>query len=102
MEKLSLSCTRQISSSTVGWRKNGLPNRKVLTKPIAVSAGTFDVVAERGRDSREYVKCASFSFVADSELNMFRLNRLIFEGPSVPFADVPYVATSNVWFWFFE
>ena len=60
-EKLSLSCVRQISSSTFGCRKNGLPNRKLGANPMPVSAARFDWLAVRGRVSREYVKWSSFS-----------------------------------------
>jgi hypothetical protein len=72
-----------------GPRKNGLPKRKVVAKPIAVSAGTFEGIAERGRSSREYVTWNSLSFVADSVLKRLTLPTLIFDGPSMPFADVP-------------
>ena len=48
IDKLSLNWNRFISSSTLGPRKNGLPNRNVVPKPIAVSAGMFDGTADRG------------------------------------------------------
>jgi hypothetical protein len=51
-ETLSRTCVRQNSSSTLGWMKKGAPKRKVVAKPIAVSAGTFEGTAERGRVSR--------------------------------------------------
>ena len=78
-----------MSSSIVGSRKNGLPNRKVVAKPIAVSAGTFEVTAERGRSSRVYEKCASFSIVGESVEKRLTLKLLIFDGPSMPFAELP-------------
>ena len=37
----------------LGARKNGFPKRNVVLKPIAVSAGTDDGLADRGRSSRE-------------------------------------------------
>ena len=99
IETLSLNCVRQISSSTFGCRKKGLPKRNVGTKPIPVSAARFEGTAVRGRFSREYVKCASLSIRDDSVVNQFRLAMLIRAGsPSMPFAEVPYVATSNVSF----
>src|SRR5262245_43593746 len=54
-EMLFLIWKRLTSSSISGARKNGLPNRNVVPKPIAVSAGTDEEIAERGRLSREYV-----------------------------------------------
>src|SRR4029453_3766011 len=88
-EKLSFSWNRFISSSTLGARKNGLPNRNVVVNPIAVSAGTVDGVADRGRSSREYVKWNSFKRFAVSVLNRLTLKTLIRDGPSVPFAELP-------------
>ncbi len=41
IDRLSLICVRQISSSTFGCRKNGLPNRNVGPKPMPVSAARF-------------------------------------------------------------
>ena len=38
IDTLSLNCVRQISSSTFGCRKNGLPKRNVGPKPMPVSA----------------------------------------------------------------
>jgi hypothetical protein len=49
---VSRNCVRQKVSSTFGCMKKGAPKRKVLAKPIAVSAGTFDWTAERGLSSR--------------------------------------------------
>src|SRR4029453_16582201 len=54
-DTLFLTWNRFTSSSMFGPRKNGLPNRKDGAKPIAVSAGTDEDTAERGRLSREYV-----------------------------------------------
>src|SRR5437867_1209072 len=102
IERLSFTCTRFTSSSMFGARKNGLPNRNVVAKPMAVSAGTVEGTAERGRLSREYVAWNSFSLLALTVLNRFKLRTLILEGPSMPFAEVPYVATSKVWLVFFE
>src|SRR5262249_44700735 len=102
IEKLSLIWKRLISSSMFGPRKNGLPKRKVVANPIAVSAGTFESIADRGRFSREYVMWNSLSFSEDRVLKRLRLRTLILDGPSIPFADVPYVATSKVWLVFFE
>src|SRR5262245_28878908 len=97
IETLSRNCVRQISSSTPGCRKKGLPNLNDGPKPMPVSAGRFDAFAVRGRVSREYVKCASFTILDDRVVNQFRLPTLIKAGsPSVPFAEVPNVATSNV------
>ena len=53
IEKLSLTWKRLTSSSTLGARKNGLPNRNDGANPMPVSAGIVDGVAERGRFSRE-------------------------------------------------
>src|SRR5438876_4723460 len=61
----------------VGSRKNGLPNLKLVAKPMAVSAGTFDGIAFRGRSSRVYEKCASFTLVDESELKRLTLKLLI-------------------------
>ncbi|PYQ93417.1 MAG: hypothetical protein DMF96_29935 [Acidobacteria bacterium] len=102
IEKLSFTWKRLTSSSTFGARKNGLPKRNVVVKPMAVSAGTDDGTADRGRLSREYVRWNSFSLLAVIVLNRLTFNTLIFDGPSVPLAEFPYVATSNVWFVFFE
>src|SRR5262245_13023171 len=102
MEKLSFTWMRCTSSSMVGARKKGLPNRNVVAKPIAVSAGTDDGTADRGRSSREYVTWNSLSLFAVTVVNRFRFATLIFDGPSTPLAEFPYVATSNVWFVFFE
>src|ERR1043166_9420893 len=96
IEKLSFTSVRHSSSSIVGFRKKGLPNLNVVANPIAVSAGTFESIAARGRNSRVYEKCASFTFVGDTVLKRFMLRLLIFDGPSMPFAETPYVATSNV------
>ncbi len=85
-----------------GARKKGLPKRNVVAKPMAVSAGTDDGVADRGRSSREYVTWNSFSLFEVTVLNRFTFRTLIFDGPSMPLAEFPYVATSNVWFVFFE
>ncbi len=89
MEKLSLIWNRFTSSSTVGARKNGFPNRNVVPNPIAVSAGIEDGVAERGRSSREYVRWSSFSLFAVTVVNRFAFRMLIFDGPSMPFAELP-------------
>ncbi len=43
-----MSCVRQISSSTAGWMKYGLPNRNDGPKPIPVSAARLDA-ARRAR-----------------------------------------------------
>ena len=53
--KLSFTWKRFTSSSTLGARKNGLPNRNDGANPMPVSAGIVDGVAERGRDSRDSV-----------------------------------------------
>ena len=53
IEKLSFTWNRFTVSSTFGAMKNGLPKRNVVANPIAVSAGTVDAVADRGRSSRE-------------------------------------------------
>ncbi len=46
--------------------------------------------AVRGRVSREYVKCASFSRVDDSVVNQLTLPTLMRAGsPSIPFAELP-------------
>ncbi len=76
-EMLSFICARQISSSTFGCRKNGLPKRNVGTKPIPVSAASFEGAAVRGRVSREYVKCASLSVREDRVVNQFRFATLM-------------------------
>jgi len=75
IEKLSFKCVRHSNSSTVGLRKNGCPNRNVVANPIAVSAGTFEVIAERGRNSRVYEKCASFNNVGE----IVEIDELVFE-----------------------
>ena len=86
----------------MGSRKKGWPTRKLGTKPIAVS-GTLEALAvPRGRFSREYVKWASFSMVLESVLNQLVFTAWIRDGPSVPFAVVPYVGTSNVWLAFLD
>ena len=54
-----------------------------------VFTGMFDGVVARGRSSREYVKCASFKTVGEIVVKRPVLNTFIFEGPSVPFAEVP-------------
>src|SRR6185295_18640779 len=82
--------------------KNGLPNRNDGANPMPVSAGIADGVADLGRFSRENVRWSSLSLVGVSVLNRFAFSTLIFEGPSIPFAELPYVATSNVWLVFFE
>src|SRR6267378_2646043 len=102
IEKLSFRSVRQRSSSIVGFRKKGLPNLKVVPNPIAVSAGTLEVTALRGRNSRVYEKWPSFNLVGEMVLKRFTLKLFIFEGPSIPLAEFPYVATSNVWLVFFE
>jgi hypothetical protein len=56
---------------------------------MAVSAGIFEGVVALGRFSREYVKCASFTDVGEMVVNRFAFSTLIFDGPSVPFAEVP-------------
>ena len=56
---------------------------------MAVSAGTFEGVAARGRNSRVYEKCASFSFVGEIVEKRLTLKLLIFDGPSIPFAELP-------------
>src|SRR6185503_17083078 len=94
IEKLFLTSVRQINSSTVGPRKNGLPKRKessfgLKPPPAPVSAGTFDVIADRGLSSRVYEKCASFSFVADTVEKRLMLRLFIFDGPSMPLAELP-------------
>src|SRR5215467_823016 len=98
IENASRTWTRLKVSSTPGSRKNGEPKRKVVAKPIAVSAGTFDLVSERGRSSREKPMCPSFTFFAENVLNTLKFTELILDGPSVPLAESPYVGTSNVWF----
>ena len=70
--------------------------RNEVAKPIAVSAGSDEGVAERGRPSREYVKWSSFSLLAVTVVKRLTFSTLIFDGPSMPFAELPYVATSNV------
>src|SRR5207248_2227997 len=102
MEKLSRACVRLKTSSIVGARKNGWPNRKVGPNPMAVSAGTFEVVAARGRSSLEKLKCPSFTFLLETLVNRLKFTALILDGPSVPFAEVPYVGTSKVWLGLFE
>ncbi len=90
MVTLSLSCVRQISSSTFGCRKNGLPNRNEGTKPMPVSAARLESTAVRGRVSREYVKCASLTIRVESVVNQFMFTTLISAGsPSMPLAEVP-------------
>ena len=89
IEKLSLASVRHSSSSIVGFRKNGLPNLNVVANPMAVSAGTFEGMALRGRSSRVYEKWASLSFVDEMVLKRFTLKLLIFDGPSIPFAEFP-------------
>src|SRR5688572_23185349 len=89
IDRLSLNWNRCISSSTFGPRKNGLPKRNVVPKPIAVSAGTLESTAERGRDSREYVKWNSFSRFDDIVVNRLTLKTLILDGPSMPLAELP-------------
>ena len=44
----------------------------------------------------------AFGLLALTVENRFTFATLIFDGPSMPFAEVPYVGTSNVWFGFFE
>src|SRR5262249_3331190 len=78
--------------------KNGCPKRKVVVKPIAVSAGTLDLTAARGRASRPEVKWPSFTFLGGTGGKKFRFTPLIFNGPSMPFAELPEVGTSKVWF----
>ena len=81
---------RQISSSTVGWMKYGLPNRNEGANPMPVSAARFEAAAVRGRVSREYVTCASFSILDEMVVNQFRLPTWMRAGsPSMPLADVP-------------
>jgi hypothetical protein len=64
-----------------------------------VSAVIFESTAFRGRDSREYVTCSSLNFAPESVVNQLALTMLIRAGlPSMPLADDPYVATSNVSF----
>src|SRR5437773_11001849 len=94
--KLSRAWIRQKSSSMVGCRKNGLPKRNVVTNPIAVSAGTFEGVAERGRSAFEYVKCPSLSLVGETVEKRFRFTAWILAGPSIRFAEFPEGATSKV------
>src|SRR5262245_42572181 len=96
IEKLSFRCVRHNNSSISGPKKNGLPNLNVVPKPIAVSAGTFEGIAERGRNSRVYEKWPSFNIVAETVVNRLTLKLLIFDGPSMPLAEVPYVGTSKV------
>ena len=79
-----------------------MPKRNEGANPAPVSAGTEDAVADRGRSSREYVTWNSFNRLAVTVLNRLTFRTLIFEGPSMPFAEFPYVATSKVWFVFFE
>src|SRR5215831_893282 len=102
IEKLSFTCVRQLNSSIAGCRKNGAPKRNVVAKPIAVSAGTLDATASRGRSSRVYEKCASFTIVDETVEKRLTFTLLILDGPSIPFAELPYVATSKVWLVFFE
>jgi hypothetical protein len=56
---------------------------------MAVSAGTFEGTAERGRFSREYVRWNSFKRLVDTVEKRLALKTLIFEAPSMPFAEVP-------------
>src|SRR5262249_28422777 len=96
IEKLSLTWVRHSNSSIAGLIKNGLPNLNVVPNPMAVSGGTFDVTATRGRNSRVYEKWASFNFVGETVVKRLTLMLLIFDGPSMPLAELPYVGTSNV------
>ena len=90
MEKLSLIWKRFTSSSTFGARKNGLPKRNVGAESrCRCRRESLDGVAERGRSSRENVKWNSFSLFALTVLNRFTFRMLIFDGPSVPLAEVP-------------
>src|SRR5438093_9099937 len=93
---------RLTTSSMFGARKNGLPKRNVVANPIPVSAGTDEGVAERGRSSREYVTCSSFSRLAVTVLNRFTFRTLIFDSPSMPFAEYPYVGTSKCLLGFYD
>src|SRR5580693_2472490 len=93
MEKLSRISVRQKTSSTFGSKKNGCPNRKEGTNPIPVSGTATVSESSRGRFSREYVKCASLSFVGETVVNQLALNVCTFAGPSIPFAVVPEVGT---------
>src|ERR1700704_5405868 len=83
IEKLSRISVCQKSSSDLGSWKKGWPTRNESeepNEPIEVS-GTLDgLTAERGRFSREYVKCASFSLVAEIVLNQFVLMAWILDG----------------------
>ena len=67
-----------------------------MVKPIAVSAGTLELTAARGRSSREKVKWASFTFLGETVVKKFTFTALIFDGPSMPLAELPYVGTSKV------
>jgi hypothetical protein len=42
------------------------------------------------------------TFEGETVEKRFALKALIFDGPSMPLAELPYVATSNVWFVFRE
>ena len=90
IEKLSFTWKRFTSSSTFGARKNGLPKRNVGAEAHRrCRPGLIDGVAERGRSSREYVKWNSFSLFVGEVLNRLTFSTLIFDGPSVPLAEVP-------------
>ena len=65
------------------------PKRKWWAEAMAVSAGTFDSTAERGRSSRPYVKWSSLILVGERVVKRFALKALIFEGPSMPLAEFP-------------
>jgi hypothetical protein len=79
-----------MSSSTFGCRKNGSPNRNDGLNPMPVSAASPDPAEVRGRLSREYVKCASFTIRVESVVNQLRFITLIRAGsPSMPLADGP-------------
>ena len=72
-----------------GARKNGFPKRNVGPKPIPVSAGTDDSIDDRGRSSREYVTWSSFSLLVVTVVNRLTFSTLIFDGPSIPLAELP-------------
>src|SRR5437899_6107145 len=79
-ENASRTWTRLKVSSTQGSRKNGAPKRNVVLNPMAVSAGTLESTAARGRSSREKLTCASFTCLAEKVLNRLKLTELILEG----------------------
>jgi hypothetical protein len=89
IEKLSLIWKRQISSSTFGAGRTGCRSGRRARIPSPVSAGCSTASPCAAAFSREYVKWNSFSRFALSVVNRFSVQTLIFDGPSVPLADVP-------------